>query len=213
MPIKALNTFARDWIIKARISNKGDLKTTRNGGFLLKIELVDQYGTQIEGTFFNDSAKMFAEILEQEKVYLFSNGNVKMANKKFTSVRNDFSIIFEKTAQINEAKDDGSITTQAFDFCKIQDILEIVQMKTIDCAGIVVQVGEKESINLKSGQQKVRKYVQLLDDTMHSISLTMWGDDLCDKNELLKVGDVIAIKSARVSEFGGKSLNAASDHA
>ena len=86
-------------------------------------------------------------------------------------------------------------------------------MKTIDCAGIVVQVGEKESINLKSGQQKVRKYVQLLDDTMHSISLTMWGDDLCDKNELLKVGDVIAIKSARVSEFGGKSLNAASDHA
>jgi hypothetical protein len=41
----------------------------------------------------------------------------------------------------------------------------------------------------------------------------MWGDDLCDKNELLAVGDVIAIKSARVSEFGGKSLNAASDHA
>ena len=45
MPIKALNTFARDWIIKARISNKGDIKTTRNGGHLLKIELVDQYGT------------------------------------------------------------------------------------------------------------------------------------------------------------------------
>jgi replication factor A1 len=122
MPIKALNTFARDWIIKARISNKGDIKTTRNGGHLLKIELVDQYGTQIEGTFFNDSAKMFAEILEENKVYLFSNGNVKMANKKFTSVRNDFSIVFEKNSQIHEAKDDGSITTQAFDFCKIQDI-------------------------------------------------------------------------------------------
>jgi len=86
-------------------------------------------------------------------------------------------------------------------------------MKTIDCTGIVYQIGDKESINLKTGQQKVRKYVQLLDDTMHSISLTMWGDDLCDKNEHLKVGDVIAIKSARVSEFGGKSLNAASDHA
>lgn len=48
---------------------------------------------------------------------------------------------------------------------------------------------------------------------MHSVSLTMWGDDLCDKNAHLKAGDVIAIKSARVSEFGGKSLNAASDHA
>jgi hypothetical protein len=45
MPIKALNTFARDWIIKARIASKGDLKTTRNGIHLLKIEIVDNYGT------------------------------------------------------------------------------------------------------------------------------------------------------------------------
>ena len=40
-----------------------------------------------------------------------------------------------------------------------------------------------------------------MDDTMHSILLTMWGDEICDKNENLKVGDVIAIKSARLSDF------------
>ena len=120
MPIKALNTFARDWIIKARISNKGDIKTTRNGGHLLKIELVDQYGTQIEGTFFNDSAKMFAEILEENKVYLFSNGNVKMANKKFTSVRNDFCITFDQQRSIIEQfTDDGTISKHSFDFYNI----------------------------------------------------------------------------------------------
>jgi len=45
MPVKVLNTFTRDWIIKARISKRGDVKTTRNGGQLLKIEMVDQYGT------------------------------------------------------------------------------------------------------------------------------------------------------------------------
>jgi len=98
MPVKVLNTFTRDWIIKARISKRGDVKTTRNGGQLLKIEMVDQYGTQIEGTFFNDAAKMFGEILEENKVYLFSNGSVKMANKKFTSVKNDFCIIFDKNS-------------------------------------------------------------------------------------------------------------------
>ena len=32
---------------------------TRNGGSLLKIELVDMYGTQIEGTFFNEAADQF----------------------------------------------------------------------------------------------------------------------------------------------------------
>ena len=126
MPVKALNTFARDWIIKARVSSKGEKKTTRNGGFLMKIEMVDQYGNQIEGTFFNDAAHKFEHILKRDKVYLFSNGNVKMANKKFTSVRNDFCIVFEKHSIIDEAKDDGSITNQAFDFCQISDISDIL---------------------------------------------------------------------------------------
>ena len=45
----------------------------------------------------------------ENKVYLFSNGIVKMANKKFTSIKNDFCIVFEKNAQILEIVDDGSI--------------------------------------------------------------------------------------------------------
>ena len=39
-----------------------------------------------------------------------------MANKKFSTVKNDFCIIFEKFANIQEARDDGSITQQAFEF-------------------------------------------------------------------------------------------------
>jgi len=64
---------------------------------------------------------------------------------------------------------------------------------------------------LKTGQQKVRKYVTLIDDTSCSISLTLWGD-MCERNQEIKIGDVLACKGARVSEFGGKSLNAADDH-
>lgn len=56
MPIKALNTFTRDWVIKARVSQK-EMRTTKNGGQLLKLELVDSHGTPIEATFFNDDAK------------------------------------------------------------------------------------------------------------------------------------------------------------
>jgi replication factor A1 len=61
----------------------------------MKIEMVDELGTCIEGTFFNDSAKNWNSVIEEDKVYLFKNGNVKMANKKFTTVKNDFCIIFE----------------------------------------------------------------------------------------------------------------------
>ena len=35
---------------------------------------------------------------------------------------------------------------------------------------------------------------------------------MCERSSTLKIGDCLAVKGARVSEFGGKSLNAADDH-
>ena len=95
MPIKALNTFTRDWVIKARVANK-TMKPTQKGGHLLKIELVDAYGTCIEGTFFNDCAKQYEPQLEKNMIYCFSGGAVRMANKRWTNVNNDFCLTFDK---------------------------------------------------------------------------------------------------------------------
>jgi len=67
------------------------------------------YGTQIEATFFNEAADHFDTRIIENKVYLFSNGVVKMANKRFTSIKNDFCIVFEKNAYIIEVEDDFSI--------------------------------------------------------------------------------------------------------
>ncbi len=35
---------------------------------------------------------------------------------------------------------------------------------------------------------------------------------MCERSTNLAIGDILAVKGARVSEFGGKSLNAADDH-
>ena len=51
----------------------------------------------------------------------------------------------------------------------------------------------------------------LIDDSSCSISLTLWGE-MCERSTNLQIGDILAVKGARVSEFGGKSLNAADDH-
>lgn len=169
------------------------------------------YGTQIEGTFFNDAAELFDPQLQENKVYLFSNGCVKMANKKFTSIKNDFCIVFEKTAQIIEVEDDGSIDMQAFEFCDIKGIQDVQQMKTVDVCGIIAEVSESELINLRKGSQKVRKYVTLIDDSGCAISLTLWAT-MCDRITEADINKVVAVKGTRVSEFGGKSLNAADDH-
>jgi len=59
MPIKALNTFTRDWKIQARVSQKGEKRVTKNGGSLLKINFIDMYGTKIEAAFFDEAADHF----------------------------------------------------------------------------------------------------------------------------------------------------------
>ena len=49
-PIKALSTFNYDWRIKARCIKKYDRKCWKNArseGYLLNIDLMDMYGTQI----------------------------------------------------------------------------------------------------------------------------------------------------------------------
>jgi ssDNA-binding replication factor A large subunit len=53
--------------------------------------------------------------------------------------------------------------------------------------------------------------VTLVDESAFSIIATLWGD-MCERH-MINTGDIIAISGARVSEFGGKSLNAATDHA
>jgi len=138
MPIKALNNYLRDWVVKARVASKVFKETTRNGGALLKIELVDSYGTSIEGTFFKNSAEKFSSIIQEGKIYLFSDGNIKLANKKYTSVLNDFAITFEEHARIQEAMDDNTITHVAFNFSSIEKIQHIQKYKSVDIIAVII---------------------------------------------------------------------------
>lgn len=50
MPIKALNQFSTDWVIKARVVKKGEVRTWKNArgeGQLVSMDLVDREGTLI----------------------------------------------------------------------------------------------------------------------------------------------------------------------
>ena len=206
MPIKAINTFAKDWTIKARVVNKAEKRVTQNAGSLLKITLADSDGTQIEATFFKDSAEKFDKIIQQNKVYLFSDGNVKLANQKFTQVKNDFCIIFEKYARIVEVVDNMPAAVETFNFKQIASIQDVPQWKSIDICGIVAEVGQVESKNLKSGQQKACRNVVLIDDSGYAINLGLWGIT-CDQITDKQIHSAVAVKNVTVSDFGGKSIN------
>ncbi len=68
-----------------------------------------------------------------------------MANTKYTSIKNDYSLKFDRNSTIELAPDDTKIKTQGFSFVKIDEINEIAQSKTIDVAGVIVNVGAVSS--------------------------------------------------------------------
>lgn len=70
-----------------------------------------------------------------------SNGSVKIANKKYTSIKNDHCINFDKNADVQEVEDDNKISHQGFNFVTIDEINDYEQSRTVDTIGVITQVG------------------------------------------------------------------------
>ena len=65
-------------------------------------------------------------ILKENHVYLFANGQVKLANKKFTSIKNDNCITFDTNAEIVEVNDDTDIKNQGFSFVPLKSLENVM---------------------------------------------------------------------------------------
>jgi replication factor A1 len=75
-------------------------KNQKGSGQILNIDLIDREGTMIQATMFNETAERWDSKLEENKVYIFANGKVNLANKRFTSIKNDYSLTFDNKTEI-----------------------------------------------------------------------------------------------------------------
>ncbi len=82
-------------------------------------------------------------------------------------------------------------------------------MRTIDVIGVATDVGQLGTVNLKAGGTKDRRNITLADESNLTISVSLWGKNAA---KLFEFGSVVAIKGARVSDYGGKSLNCGDEH-
>jgi replication factor A1 len=86
--------------------------------------------------------------MKEGQVYVFAKGMIKVANKKFTSIPNDYSITFGLDADIKESNDTGSIKKEvAYQFVTIKEISEMAEIRTVDVIGVVL--GLETAINIK----------------------------------------------------------------
>nr|KAF6289716.1 replication protein A1 [Pipistrellus kuhlii] len=98
------------------------------------------------------------------------------------------------------------IDVNKFDFTKIDDLENKPKDSLIDIIGICKSYEDAIKITVKSNNREVSKRnIYLMDMSGKVVSATLWGED-ADKFDGSRQ-PVMAIKGARVSDFGGRSLS------
>lgn len=206
-PIRSLNNYNNRWCIKARVTSKSDIKTYNNkngGGTLFSCELIDESGTEIRATAFSETCDKLYPQLSVGNVYLISKGTIRLGNKRYTSIKHDYEIMFSAATIVQPCEDDGKIPKNHFEFVSIDQIKDLPKDTTLDVIGIITNVSPLQSVTSKANNNTFEKRtLTILDTSSYSIEVTFWGEKAVKE---IPLNVVVAIRGCRVSDFNGKSL-------
>ncbi|XP_071448452.1 replication protein A 70 kDa DNA-binding subunit [Hetaerina americana] len=208
-PIASLSPYQNKWVIKARVTNKSGIRTWSNSkgeGRLFSVDLVDESG-EIRATAFNEQCDAFFEMIEINKVYFIKGCRLKGANKKFSSIQNDYEMTFTQETQVIPCYDEvSSIPSVTFNFQPINNLLNAPADTLVDVIGICKSAADIQNLVARTTQRELKKRdVMLVDSSNTEVNLTLWGSQAEEFDG--SQHPVVAVKGARVSDFSGKSLS------
>lgn len=208
VPIASLNPYQSKWTIRARITNKSSIRTwsnSRGDGKLFSMEIVDESG-EIRVTGFNQEVDKFYELIEVGKVYYLSKASLKIANKQYTSVKNDYEMTLSGESTIIPCEDSSDVPMVQCDFISIADLEMREKDAVVDVIGVCKNVEEVTRLTTKTNREVSKRTVDLMDMSGKVVTVTLWGEEA---EKFDGAGQpIVAIKGAKLSDFGGRSLSA-----
>lgn len=206
LPISEISSYHSRWMIKARVTGKSPLRqfNSRGGaGKVFSVELLDKFGGEIRASVFNQGADKYFDLLVVGKVYVFSRGSVKIANRQFNPTNHRYELTFDKEAVIAPSSDDAEIKTVQFNFIDLRAVQAKTLPATVDICGVVASYKPVLSFTSSAGKALVKRELTIVDDTATSIEIVLWGERAETPDSKFDSKPLMAFKGVLVKEWNG----------
>lgn len=89
-------------------------------------------GTEIQATMFNEAARKFFDKFQLGKVYFISKGTLRVANKMFKTVQNDYEMTLNENSVVEEAGSEATFVPETkYNFVQIDQLGPYVNGKEL----------------------------------------------------------------------------------
>ena len=207
-PIEGLNPYSNKWLIKARVVSKSEMRTFSNDrgqSSVFSVDLCDD-SAEIRATAWREVADRLYPSIGVGKTYLISRGQLKVANKKFSTLNNSYEITLTYDTQLQVCADEPDSKPKIhYRFVQISDMESRPANAIVDVLGVVTNVSGCTSITTKLGKELAKRTMVVSDDSGKAIELTLWGSNAESFPDDADT-QVVAFKGLRVTEWNQRSL-------